>query len=123
MTHADFCDLFNVYETTVRNLLQFPSRHTQEQKDGARLAIIREWQTASMSAENRGEEASDSEVKREYTQAELDQYQRLLHARSELGRVIADPMWADHAEVSKSALKRWHSTIDAALSSKGNGND
>jgi hypothetical protein len=44
-------------------------------------------------------------------------FQRLLHARSELGRTIADPMWADHTEVSKAALKRWHSTIDATIKS------
>lgn len=39
----------------------------------------------------------------------------LLGVRAELGRALADPMWANHCEVSKAALKRWHRAIDAAL--------
>ena len=36
-------------------------------------------------------------------------------ARAEIGRTISDPMWADHAEVSKRALKRWHEAIDVEI--------
>lgn len=36
-------------------------------------------------------------------------------ARAEIGLTISDPMWADHAEVSKRALKRWHEAIDVEI--------
>jgi hypothetical protein len=51
----------------------------------------------------------------EQDRIDAELFQRLLHARSELGRAIADPMWADHSEVTKAALKRWHRTIDEVI--------
>ena len=35
--------------------------------------------------------------------------------RAELGLTISDPMWAEHAEVNKRALRRWHSVINAEI--------
>ena len=39
---------------------------------------------------------------------------RLRDALRGLGNVIADPMWADHAEVGKACLKYWHKTMHEA---------
>ncbi|MFW6855312.1 hypothetical protein ACODYM_28895 [Burkholderia gladioli] len=36
-------------------------------------------------------------------------------ALAEIGRAIADPMWAAHSEVSKRALKRWHKALSSAI--------
>jgi hypothetical protein len=43
---------------------------------------------------------------------------RLTDAMHEIGRCIADPMWAAHAEVSKRTLKRWHQAISLMLIEK-----
>jgi hypothetical protein len=34
--------------------------------------------------------------------------------RAEIDLIVSDPMWADHAEVSKRALRRWRDAIDRA---------
>ena len=39
-------------------------------------------------------------------------------AMREIGACITDPMWADHAEVSKKALKLWHLTLLETLLKK-----